>query len=69
MEYCAERGLPCLDLLPVVTSAHESGADALYYAIDRHFTPNGMKLVADAIYEFLVRERAPALSAGSGEAP
>lgn len=57
-EYCAEIGLPCLDLLPVMADAHAQGGGPLYFPIDRHFTPKGYALAADALFDFLVRSGA-----------
>ena len=54
-EYCAEIGIPCLDLLPVMAAAQARGAGPLYFPIDRHFTPTGYSLAADAIFDFLVQ--------------
>ncbi len=57
-EYCAEIGIRCLDLLPVMAAAHERELGPLYYPIDRHFTPTGYSLAADAIFDFLVQSGA-----------
>jgi len=53
LEYCEKIGLECLDLLPVLRSAHSEGKALLYFPIDRHLTPTGTGIVADAIVDFL----------------
>jgi len=51
-EYCRRRSIACLDLLPALLEANARGAP-LYFPIDRHLTPAGYKVAADAIFEFL----------------
>jgi hypothetical protein len=53
LEYCREIGIECLDLLPVLTAAHRAGQGPIYFPVDRHLTPAGTRITADAIVEFL----------------
>ncbi len=53
--YCAERKIPCLDLLPIFRS---EGKDAELYALrDSHYNPAGQKLAAASISEFLYKRQ------------
>lgn len=58
MDYCGERGLACLDLFPILRGIYLRTGKPLYYPIDRHMTPEGNALAADAIWAFLERENA-----------
>lgn len=53
VEYCHERTIPCLDLLPILASDYKRRGELLYFNIDRHLTPAGNRLVARAISDFL----------------
>jgi lysophospholipase L1-like esterase len=54
-EYCDEIGIPCLDLLPVLSEAYQSHRQNLYFPVDRHLTPAGTAIVAEALADFLAR--------------
>jgi hypothetical protein len=58
LDYCAEVGMSCLDLLPVLRAEHERGGRALYFPIDRHLNQAGNEVAADAIFAALEREGA-----------
>jgi hypothetical protein len=49
--YCADRSIPCLDLLPAFRAAGEH--TDLYLLRDRHYNANGNELAARKIAEFL----------------
>lgn len=59
LAWCRTRRLPCLDLLPELAAAFTGGSEPLYYPIDRHLTPHGYALAADAILDFLAAEASP----------
>lgn len=50
--FCRERGIPCLDLLPVLTERADRG-EQLYFAEDGHFNVAGNRVAAEAIERFL----------------
>lgn len=64
-EQCAALGVPCLDLLPMLSAAYQAGTRPLFFPIDRHHNPTGNQLVAEAIFDFLQRTERVATSAGS----
>lgn len=51
--------IPHLDLLPVFRAAAASDAPALHFRYDQHWTPNGHRLAAESIHEFLQQEILP----------
>ena len=48
-EIAARRGLTLIDLLPALRSARDNGAAPLYFEYDKHWTPAGHQVVAQAI--------------------
>jgi hypothetical protein len=52
LAYCAARGLPCLDLGPVLTTAKASGVPVRLRG-DPHVGPAGQVVVAEAIRGFI----------------
>lgn len=60
LEYCSEREISCLDLLPVLSGAYERSGEPLYFSIDRHLNERGYRIAAEAIHDFLVPRIAPA---------
>lgn len=57
-EFSRKTGIPVLDLLPQVRERHRRGE--MLYNLDRydhHWTAEGHRFAAGAIYDFLVRER------------
>jgi len=46
---CAELNIPYIDLLPDISAAHELSESPLYYFADRHLTPLGNGVVANAL--------------------
>jgi hypothetical protein len=54
LEFCAERGISCLDLLPSLRSAYEASLEPLYFPIDRHLNEAGTAVAAEAIARFLL---------------
>ena len=62
LAYCREQGIPCLDLLPVLSEAWQRDGEPLFFPIDRHLDPRGYRLASDAIAAFLRAERVPSLS-------
>jgi hypothetical protein len=55
LAYCETRGIPCLDLLPVLSREYERGGRLLYYPVDRHLNERGTLVAGEAILEFLRR--------------
>lgn len=53
VEYCKERAIPCLDLLPVLASEYQGRGEPLYFNVDRHLNPQGNRLAAQAISDLL----------------
>jgi hypothetical protein len=53
IEKCDSLGVPCLDLLPVLSGAYEAGSGPLFFPIDRHHNEKGNAIAADAIFRFL----------------
>jgi len=49
--YCADRGIPCLDLLPSFLARAKQGD--LYLLRDTHYNHTGNELAADSIRQFL----------------
>jgi hypothetical protein len=54
LDYCARRGITCLDLLPVLEAAHQEVGQPLYFSIDRHMNERGNQIAARAIGAFLL---------------
>ncbi|GEM_PF-856925 len=52
-EFCASRGVPCLDLLEVYESLPEEQVRRLYYSQDRHWTVEGHAQTASRLAAFL----------------
>jgi hypothetical protein len=52
---CAERGYPCLDLLPVLKRFADQG-ERLYYRTDIHWNAQGQIRVAEAIAQWMRQE-------------
>ena len=50
-EFCSERGLPCLDLLPAFRSA---GGQEFYYESDEHFNARGNRFAENRVFRFLL---------------
>jgi hypothetical protein len=48
-EIAARRGLTLIDLLPALRAARDNGAAPLYFDRDKHWTPAGHEVVAQAI--------------------
>src|SRR5262249_1092460 len=59
LRYCDELGMPCLDLLPVLSAAWERAGRPLDYGVDRHRPRRGEGLASDAIATFLPERGAP----------
>lgn len=57
-EFCEDRGITCIDVLPVMRAEAHKGL--LFYPIASYMTPAGHRLVAGAVHE---RLRHPAVSA------
>jgi hypothetical protein len=54
VEMLSARGIPVLDLLPAFI-AHTTGSDEpLYFAKDQHFTPEGHRVTAELICDWVV---------------
>lgn len=66
----AERGVPCLDLLPILRAEplEEDGDRHLYHLRDTHFNARGNRLVGQALAEFL-KFLAPDIEVERIEAP
>jgi hypothetical protein len=67
--YCDELRISCLDLLPVLSEAHQHGGEALFYAADRHLNVRGSRRAAEAIARFLMAEGALEAPARAGALP
>jgi hypothetical protein len=50
LDYCAETGMDCLDLLPALRAGGERLGRPLYFPIDRHLDRAGNGIAADAIF-------------------
>lgn len=57
LAWSGERGLDCLDLLPVLRAHWTAHGEPLYFAVDRHLNAKGTHVAARAISDFLA-ERA-----------
>lgn len=55
MSFCGERGIPCLDLLPVLERSGDPAS--LYFIKDGHWTPRGHQAAAAAIDGWLREQR------------
>ncbi|MCX6356126.1 MAG: hypothetical protein NTZ78_14675 [Candidatus Aureabacteria bacterium] len=55
--YCASRGIPCIDLLPIMCASGSNGG--LYLLRDTHYNEEGNRIAARAIYEFLRAKKIP----------
>ncbi len=56
LEYCAEIGVRCLDLLPAMASEYERTQQPLFYPVDRHPNEKGYRLAAEAIAGFVANQ-------------
>lgn len=63
LAWCQSRGVPCLDLLPVLRAAEQQG-EPTYQLRDSHWNPAGNRRVAEAVARFLVGTGLVAPSAG-----
>jgi hypothetical protein len=54
LAFCRTSGIRCLDLLPVFRRA--AGRGRLYRENDTHYSPEGERLAADAIRDYLAAE-------------
>lgn len=52
MDWCRDRDQRCLDLTPALTRATAAGIQT-YFTYDQHWSPDGNRVVADAIEAFL----------------
>lgn len=52
MQWCRETELRCLDLTPALSAASAEGTQT-YYTYDQHWTPDGNRVVAEAVQRFL----------------
>jgi hypothetical protein len=53
-EMLAARGILVLDLLPAFNAHVESGGETLYFANNRHFTPEGHRLTAELLCDWVI---------------
>jgi len=53
LEYCEKHDIACFDLLPVLQSTYEDNGTPLFFAMDRHLNPEGTRVAASALSEFL----------------
>jgi hypothetical protein len=59
MQLCDTLELQCLDLLPLLAQETQRTSEALYYPIDRHWTPRGASFVTSAIGALLLERDGP----------
>lgn len=59
MDFCRKRGYECLSTTAALKAATADGVQA-YYTYDQHFTPDGNRIVADRIADYLQHPAAPA---------
>ena len=59
-------GVPYFDTFDALRSAHESGEGGLYYYADRHLTPRGHRVLADALLPVVAAELTAAVERRSG---
>lgn len=52
MDHCTERRLHCLSLTPALQRATAAGLQT-YYTYDQHWTPDGNRVVADTVAEWM----------------
>jgi hypothetical protein len=52
-EFARARGIPRVDLTPVIVAAHAAGGEPLYKRNDIHWTPRGNRVAAGALVAFL----------------
>ena len=50
---CKDNNIKCLDLLPIMTE-HSIKSEQIYFPIDGHLNKEGNKIVANAIYNFII---------------
>lgn len=53
-EMLTAKGIPVLDLLPAFTAHVEDGGAPLYFAHNRHFTPEGHRLAAERLCDWVL---------------
>ncbi len=56
LDYCAETGIACLDLLPELRAGVQRLGRPVYFPIDRHLDEAGNEIAAGAIFARLERE-------------
>jgi lysophospholipase L1-like esterase len=56
LNWCRDRGVPCVSLGPIFRIARDSGAERLHFVHDGHWTAAGHRLAADAVAEFIESE-------------
>jgi len=56
LEWCQDRGVACLSLVPAFRIARDSGADRLHFTHDGHWTAAGHRLASEAVAQFIERE-------------
>jgi len=62
----ARLGIPYFDTFDVLKAAHTNGGGGLYYYADRHLTPRGHQVVAEALFPVVAAELAAAVERSSG---
>lgn len=55
-QYCAQRGILCIDLLDIFRETYKETGQRLYFQIDPHFNAEGHKVAAEKLYKKLIRE-------------
>ena len=53
LDYCAKHAISCFDLLPVLEREYRETGTPVFFAMDRHLNPQGNRVAADALVEFL----------------
>jgi len=56
LEWCKDRGVACLSLVPAFRIARDSGAERLHFTHDGHWTAAGHRLASEAVAQFIERE-------------
>ena len=57
-DWSKDTGVEYLDLLPYAKAYKENNMDeTLFYPLDQHFTPNGNRVAAEAVYEKIIEIR------------
>ena len=65
-DWCRREGIPFLALTEALREAVLEGTQ-VFYTYDQHWTPDGHRVVADAVHEFLGVNRAGGAPATSVE--